>query len=247
MKPVSWGGRHRRGLHHGGDPPVRSLRDNFISAHNRSGDFVAAPGHYGLIEVLTHWPGNSHADGWQMRPPFSFWFCPKRERAAPGVREKGACARSGAAASARDGVGVSVPAPILPGLRARYHLLRGRYCRPVADGAEVVGVVIALNCFSFRCRWPVGDESFSNGPMKASAPTTARGARSDCAAVGGSAALRWTAVRGFAALRMSRPPCGEMRRAPCGQAERAEGGTSGTLVTELLGAPAARDSKRETG
>ena len=41
------------------------------------------------------WPiglGNSHADGWQMRPPFSFWSCPKRERAAPGVREKGALA-----------------------------------------------------------------------------------------------------------------------------------------------------------
>ena len=27
-----------------------------------------------------------------MRPPFSFWSCPKRERAAPGVREKGALA-----------------------------------------------------------------------------------------------------------------------------------------------------------
>ena len=26
----------------------------------------------------------------QMRPPFSFWPCPKRERAAPGVREKSA-------------------------------------------------------------------------------------------------------------------------------------------------------------
>ena len=25
-------------------------------------------------------------------------------------------------------------------------------CRPVADGAEIVGVVIALRCFSFRCR-----------------------------------------------------------------------------------------------
>ena len=51
------------------------------------------------------------------------------------------------------GVCVSVPAPILPGLRARYGLLRGRYCRPVAEGAEGVGVVIALICFSFRCRW----------------------------------------------------------------------------------------------
>ena len=28
----------------------------------------------------------------QMRPPFSFWSYPKRERAAPGVREKGALA-----------------------------------------------------------------------------------------------------------------------------------------------------------
>ena len=27
-----------------------------------------------------------------MRPPFSFWSCPKRECAAPGGREKGACA-----------------------------------------------------------------------------------------------------------------------------------------------------------
>ena len=35
-------------------------------------------------------------------------------------------------------------------------------------------------------------------------------------AVGGFAALRWTAVRGFAALRMSRPPCGEMRHTPRG-------------------------------
>ena len=33
-----------------------------------------------------------------MRPPFSFWSCPKRERAAPGVREKGALTRSGAVA-----------------------------------------------------------------------------------------------------------------------------------------------------
>ena len=42
-------------------------------------------------------------------------------------------------------------------------------------------------------------------PIKASAPTTARGARSDCASVDGCAALR-------------------LRRARCGQAERAEGG-----------------------
>ena len=72
-------------------------------------------------------------------------------------------------------------------------------CRPVADRAEVVGVVIAWSCFSFRCRWPVVDESLRSGPMKASASTNARAARSE--------------------------------------AERAERGTSGTLVTEILGAP----------
>ena len=36
-----------------------------------------------------------------------------------------------------------------------------------------------------------------------------------------------------------------MRRAPCGQAERAEGGTSGTLVTEILGAPQRETVKEE--
>ena len=43
-------------------------------------------------------------------------------------------------------------------------------CRPVADGAEGVGVVVALNCFSLRCRWPVVDGSRGSGPMWASAP-----------------------------------------------------------------------------
>jgi len=52
-------------------------------------------------------------------------------------------------------------------------------CRPVADGAEIVGVVIALRCFSFRCRWPVVDESLRSGPMRASASTNARAARSE--------------------------------------------------------------------
>ena len=77
--------------------------------------------------------------------------------------------------------------------------------------------------FAAAGRW---DDSLRNGPMKASAPTTARAARNGCAAVGGPAAL-W------------------MRRAPCGQAERAEGGTSGTLVTEILGAPQCETVKEE--
>ena len=50
------------------------------------------------------------------------------------------------------------------------------------------------------------------------ATTTARAARSGCAAVGGFAAYG----------------CGVPL---AGKAERAEGGTSGTLVTEILGAP----------
>ena len=39
----------------------------------------------------------------QMRPPFSFWSCPKRECAAPGVREKGAGRAPVQWPSARDG------------------------------------------------------------------------------------------------------------------------------------------------
>ena len=38
------------------------------------------------------------------------------------------------------GVGVSVQAPISPGLRARYGLLRVCSCRPLPDGADSVGV-----------------------------------------------------------------------------------------------------------
>ena len=34
-------------------------------------------------------------------------------------------------------------------------------------------------CFSFRCRWPVVDESLRSGPMRASASTNARAARSE--------------------------------------------------------------------
>ena len=54
------------------------------------------------------------------------------------------------------GVGVSVQAPIWAHLRARLGLLPGRYCRPVADGAEVIGVVVGWTSSSFRCRWPGG-------------------------------------------------------------------------------------------
>ena len=98
-----------------------------------------------------------------MHPPFSFRSWPKRKRAVHGPKEKAVLARSGAVALRATGVGGSVTAPILPGLRARYNLLPGRYCRPVADGADGIGVVIALSSFSFRCRWLSREEATATG------------------------------------------------------------------------------------
>ena len=62
----------------------------------------------------------------------------------------------------------------------------------------------------------VGADALIRPPVQAA--TTAKAARSGCAAVGGSAAYG----------------CGVPL---AGKAERAEGGTSGTLVAEILGAP----------
>ena len=102
----------------------------------------------------------------RMHPPFSFRSC-RKENGPCTVQKKRALGALRCSGPPRaTGVGVSVQAPIWAGLRARYALLRGRYCRPVADGAEVVGVVIALSCSSFRCRWPVVDGSLQHGPMQ---------------------------------------------------------------------------------
>ena len=76
----------------------------------------------------------------------------KRKCAAPGGKEKMFERAPVQWPSALTGVGVLVQAPIWPCLRARYNLLPDRYCRPVADGADGVGAVIAWNCVSFRCR-----------------------------------------------------------------------------------------------
>ena len=70
----------------------------------------------------------------------------------------------------------------------------------------------------------VGADALVRPPVQAA--TTAREARSGCAAVGGSAAYG----------------CGVPL---AGKAERAEGGTSGTLVTEILGAPQRETVKEE--
>ena len=86
-----------------------------------------------------------------------FWSCPKRECAAPGGREKGACARSGAVAlRARRG---SAYRCLL-----RFGLAFGHaipFCEvdaavPWRIVPRSLGVVVALNCFSFRCRWSGG-------------------------------------------------------------------------------------------
>ena len=81
--------------------------------------------------------------------------------------------------SALTEVDVSVQAPILACLRARFSLLQVCNCRPVADGAEVVGVVIALSLLLFSLPLAAPRGNWRSGPIKASAPTTARAARSE--------------------------------------------------------------------
>ena len=67
--------------------------------------------------------GFSHADGWADAPPHFSFVVPKEKRAVHGPKRK-ALARSGAVALRATGGGGSVQAPIWPGLRARYTLLR---------------------------------------------------------------------------------------------------------------------------
>ena len=189
----------------------------------------------------------------------------KREMGRARSKEKSVWRAAVQWPSALTEVDVSVQAPILARLRARLGLLRflGLPSRGGWCGGRRGGYRMELLLFSLPLAAPRGN--WRSGPIKASAPTeipsalrilwgptcvsalarvtkatspvgadalvrppaqaatTAQAARSDCAAVGGSAVLR-------------------MRRAPCGQAERAEGGASGTLVTEIRGAP-----QRETG
>ena len=51
--------------------------------------------------------------------------------------------------------------------------------RPALGGNLQPGEIRDTSSFSFRCRWPVVDESLRSGPMRASASTTARAARSE--------------------------------------------------------------------
>ena len=88
------------------------------------------------------WGDSAPAGGLVQRgctPHFSF-VVPKEKRAVHGPKRKALGALRCSGPPRATGVGVSVPAPILPGLRARYSLLRDRYCRPAADGSDGVGV-----------------------------------------------------------------------------------------------------------
>ena len=103
--------------------------------------------------------GFSWGASWAMRPPFSFWLR-QRERAAPGVREKGAGRAPVQWPSARTGVGVPVPAPIWPCLRARYALLRfprlpsrGGWCGS-CRGARTHLTSFSFRAFRFATRCP---------------------------------------------------------------------------------------------
>ena len=100
------------------------------------------------------------------RDPLS--VLPKEKRAVHGPKRK-ALARSGAVALRATGVGGSVQAPILACLRARFSLLQVCNCRPVADGAEVVGVVIALSLLLFSLPLAVPRGNWCNGRMWTSA------------------------------------------------------------------------------
>ena len=119
---------------------------------------------------------DSHADGWAEAPPISLLVLPKEKRAVHGPKRKNASA--GRSAPARTSC-----------------RRRGMAGGPLQQsGTEThcpwgnlrPGEVWDTSSFSFRCRWPVVDESCNIG--QTTAPTTARAARSDCAAVGGFAA-----------------------------------------------------------
>ena len=83
---------------------------------------------------------DSHGDGWADAPPILFLFLTKRERAAPGVREKSLWRAPVQWPSARR--------ESVYRCKRRFEFAFGHAilfcnfwnCRPVADGAEVNGV-----------------------------------------------------------------------------------------------------------
>ena len=106
----------------------------------------------------------------QMRPPFSFWSCPKRECAAPGGREKGAKRAPVQWPSARDGgrrIGacsdLGWPSGTL-GSSARSVLpSRGGWC-VLGRGARTHLTSSSFRAFRFATRCPGGRRSCCVGP-----------------------------------------------------------------------------------
>ena len=77
----------------------------------------------------------------------------KRETGRARSKEKSVWRAAVQWPSALTEVDVSVQAPILARLRARLGLLRFSQLPSRGGSTNLVGVVIAWNCFSFRCRW----------------------------------------------------------------------------------------------
>ena len=142
--------------------------------------------------------GFGYDDSRSIPPPIFFSVLWKRKWAVDGPKEKAAfCAAHAATGVSRIGSGKDWRSSA--GSRRTLPI-----SRPLSRACQLGGHRGGKShgpCACPRCRSMVPRGKVSG---------------SDCAAVCGSAALRWTAVRGFAALRMSRPPCGEMRRTPCG-------------------------------
>ena len=154
-----------------------------------------------------------------MHPPFSFRSC-RKENGPCTVQKKRPLRRAPARSRlCATGVGGSVQAPILACLRARYHLLRflglpsrGGWCGGGRGGYRMVSASL-FAAAGCPARELVQRADEGIGPY------------------GDAEGLRSCLVQGPTIARVARS-----------EAERAERGTSGTLVTEILGAP-----QRETG
>ena len=111
-------------------------------------------------------------------PPIFFSVLAEKKTGRARSKEKNAWRTPVRWPSVRTGVGGSVPAPILARLRARLTLLRGRYCRSMADGAEGVGVVVVLPLllFSLPLTLPCGRASGSENRRRVY-PSTSPGQR----------------------------------------------------------------------
>ena len=111
----------------------------------------------GSVWGASHWTRNgSYDDSWAMHPPFSFRSC-RKENGPCTVQKKRPLGRAPVQwPSALTGVGVPVPAPILPSLRARLGLLRfpqlptrGGWCGGRRGGYRIV----SASLFAAAGRW----------------------------------------------------------------------------------------------